>query len=520
MKIQDRTFNGDVPKSTKWLYSITAMFRDGCYQFVSLFLLTFVQFCGLGGVKNFAEYTQMYLAITIIVIVLRIWDGLNDPIMGFIIEKCHFKSGKYRPWIWTGAVLNSIVVILMFWVLPTGWSYVACFAVFYFLWDFTYTINDISYWSVLPSLSSNEKIRANITTLMSVFISIGSFIVGGAVPLFASGNQELTYQITAIIVSVLYALSQIILAVFMKEKKVDKEEEKAEDKMKFRDLFKVLIKNDQLRVSIIAVLLFYTGETILIAAGLNYFYFNFGYKDGGTFQLYFTIIYALGTLGGQFIYPILVNKFKKPKMKIFSFSCILTMISYLLLFFFVFFKIYNLQVMFFWLLCIFGFLVFFGQSIISIILYIFIQDTIDYNEFKFKERREASIFSLRAFTAKLASSIQQGILYIFLLASSLFAVSNKIANAEREFVGDTTKILDIADGAIATIQDWQYIVFQVGFALVPLVLFIIIFFLIRFKYKIDEQSHVKMVEEIEKRKNNNEIKPVIDTNKNTETINN
>ena len=166
LNLANRTFEGEVPRLTKWLYTSSGMFRDAAYQFVSMFLLTFVQFCALGG-NSFEEYLAMYGVISIIVIILRIWDGVNDPIMGFIIEKCHFKSGKYRPWILIGALSNSIVSICMFWILPTGWAYVACFALFYFLWDFTYTMNDIAFWSVLPSLSQKEQVRANLTTTLS-----------------------------------------------------------------------------------------------------------------------------------------------------------------------------------------------------------------------------------------------------------------------------------------------------------------------------------------------------------------
>ena len=241
MNLANRTFEGKVPKLTKWLYTSSGCFRDSAYQFVSLFLLVFVQFCGLGGVSN-AEYIQMYSAITIIIIILRIWDGFNDPIMGFIIEKCHFKTGKYRPWILLGAITNSIVTICMFWILPEGWAYVACFGIFYFLWDFTYTMNDIAFWSVLPSLSNDEKIRANLTTLLSIFISIGTFAIGGIVPMLASGNQENTYKITALVVSILFLLSQVILVIFMKERKVTDVIEKNDEKMKFKDIFSVILK--------------------------------------------------------------------------------------------------------------------------------------------------------------------------------------------------------------------------------------------------------------------------------------
>ena len=72
MKFVNRTFEGDnPPKLTKWLYCSSGMFRDALFQFVSMFLITFVQFCALGGV-SFEEYLSMFGVISIIVIILRI----------------------------------------------------------------------------------------------------------------------------------------------------------------------------------------------------------------------------------------------------------------------------------------------------------------------------------------------------------------------------------------------------------------------------------------------------------------
>lgn len=498
MRTRNHTFEGDVPKLTKWLYTSSGMFRDACYQFVSMFLLTFVQFCALGGVA-FEEYLAMFGVISIIVIILRLWDGVNDPIMGFIIEKCHFKMGKYRPWILIGAIANSIVTICMFWILPTGWAYVACFAVFYFLWDFTYTINDIAFWSVLPSLSQKEQVRANLTTILSIFISVGTFAVGGIVPLLASGNQEMTYKITAIVTSLLFLLSQVILVIFMKERKVDEEVNKSDSKMKFKDIFTVVFKNDQLRYSIIAIILYYTGSGVLVAGGLNYFYFSFGYAEGGSYQFIFTIVFALATFLGQFLFPVLNGKLKWSKMKILVITSLSTILSYVGLFAFVFFPDYKT---FFPVMCVFAFLAFIGQTIISLILYIMIQDTIDYNEYKFNERRESATFALRAFAAKIAGSVQQGVLYIFLVASSLLVVSNQIANLERQYVGQSQIIIEEASkitGAL-NIELWQRVLFHIGFTIVPMLLFLASFLIIKFKYKITEESHIMMLEEIEARK--------------------
>lgn len=496
---KNKTFDNDVPKLTKWLYTTSGMFRDSSYQFIAMFLLTFVQFCALGGSNvSFDDYLKMYGAITIIVVILRIWDGINDPIMGFIIEKTHFKWGKYRPWIFIGALTNSIVSICMFWILPEGWTYVLCFGIFYFLWDFTYTMNDIAFWSVLPSLSQEEKVRANLTTLLSIFVSVGAFAVGGIVPLLAAGNQENTYKITAVVTSLLFLLSQVILVIFMKEKKIDENEEKGNDSIKFKDIFTVIIKNDQLRYSIIGVLIYYIGSGVLIAAGLNYFYFSYGYSVGGTYQFYFTVVYAIATFAGQFSYQPIINKLKIGKLKLFEIASLITIVSYLGLFLFVFVPDY---ITLFPLLCVAAFIAFFGQTIMSLILYIMIQDTIDYNMYKFNERREAAIFSLRAFTAKLADSIKQLILYVFLLASSLFVVSNQIANLEREYQGQSDYIIQEADkitGA-GNIELWQRVVFHIGFTIIPLILFLIVYLLIKFKYNITEKDHEMMLKEIEER---------------------
>ena len=464
---KNKTFEGEnVPKLTKWLFCSSGMFRDLCYQFVSMFLLMYAQYCGIGGGDG-GDYIAMYSTITVIIIVLRIWDGFNDPIMGFIVEKVHLKWGKYRPWIFIGALLSSIVTILMFCLQVHGWAYVALFAVFYFLWDFTYTMNDIAFWSVLPSLSQKEKVRANLTTLLSIFVSIGSFTAGGLVPILSSSfGYTISYMYFAIIASVLYFVSQLILVIFMKERK------RSED--------------DQVRSSIVGILLYYTGASILVTLGLNYFYFNYGYSAAGTYQLIFTVVYALATILGQFIYPLLVNKFKIHRMKIFTVASVVTVVGYVLLFLYIFLN----PVTFFPLLCVVGFVVFFAQTLISMILYIMIQDSIEYH---FKERRESAVFSLRAFTAKLGSSLQQIVLYVSLLAGSLYTISNQISQAEMDAIakfGDDAVNVGQYVGNIANaltgfenVEFWQRLVYQIGFTIVPGLLMLVCFIWIKCTYK-------------------------------------
>ena len=79
-----------------------------------------------------------------------------------------------------GSIGNAVAVTLMFIVGPlgvTGWGYVACMLVFYFLWDTFFTMNDIGYWSMLPSLTNDPTERAKLTTNVTVATTIGAFVM-------------------------------------------------------------------------------------------------------------------------------------------------------------------------------------------------------------------------------------------------------------------------------------------------------------------------------------------------------
>ena len=117
--------------------------RDMIYNLVTSYLLTFVLFTkGL----NAAQLG----AITIIMIAARIFDALNDPIMGNIIERTRTPWGKFKPWLVIGILTTSVVIYLAFNVSLQGWPFVWFFGVVYFLYSITYTMHDISYWGMAP----------------------------------------------------------------------------------------------------------------------------------------------------------------------------------------------------------------------------------------------------------------------------------------------------------------------------------------------------------------------------------
>lgn len=504
------TFRGDAPKSTSAIYCGASLFRDACYQLVSGFLITYITLSGLLS-HDPNEFILQISVISAITIICLIWDGFNDPIMGWLVEKVHFKWGKYKPWILMGALANTVVVLVLFLAHPTGWGFVVLFGIFYFLWDIVWTINDIAYWSMLPSLTNDEKKRNNITSIMQICISVGVFGVYGAVPLlvgaFPGVSAQTVYGVIAIVITVLYLISQLVLVAGCKERARDDYQDKPED-VKFKDMFLLFKKNDQFRTNIIAILLNYLGAGMVIAFGLYYFYLMFGYgaELGGAIQFLFTIMYAVGTLIAQFAYPFISKIFNRKKILLLS---LITISAGYLLFFFVGIPVFGPQALvvsnpsLIALLYASGAIFFFGQGLHAITIIIQMQSTIEYNEYKFGERKEALVSSMRALVAKIGSAIQRLVVFLTLLFSGLYAISNVISNAEASIQSGAMtnqEVFETIETARNSISQGQWLGFSVGMLWVPLALLISSIIICMFVFKIDEKKYDEIVNELKRRK--------------------
>ena len=114
----------------------------------------------------------------------RIWDGINDPMMGTIVDNTRTKFGKYRPWILIGAVCNGIVLFLLFSRFGlSGLPLYIYVAVMYVLWGMSNTLADIPYWSMIPSFTSEEKERNLVSTVARTFSGLGQGIITIATPI-------------------------------------------------------------------------------------------------------------------------------------------------------------------------------------------------------------------------------------------------------------------------------------------------------------------------------------------------
>ena len=166
------------------MFPLGTIGRDMVYNLVTSYLLTYVLFTR-------ALTAAQLAAISAIMVGARVFDALNDPIMGNIIERTRTRWGKFKPWLVIGIVTTSVVVYLFFNTKLQGWSFVWFFGVMYFMYSITYTMHDISYWGMVPALSSDANARNQFTSRATLFAGIGGALAGMLIPIFTTGKNAI-----------------------------------------------------------------------------------------------------------------------------------------------------------------------------------------------------------------------------------------------------------------------------------------------------------------------------------------
>ena len=519
-----------VPKFTRWFYPFSGIFRDACYALVGSFLLQYAITSGVLS-SDSATFTAQYGVITIAMMIALVWDGINDPIMGFIVEKVHFKLGKFKPWILIGAIGNTLAVMLLFLVRPggDGWAFVALMIVFYVLWDTFFTMNDIGYWAMLPSLSSDDQERATLTSRVTICAAIGGFLMTASATLLPVSLHEkgiasgTVYGVMAIVVSLLFLASQTAVFFFCQEKARDLKQEEASEKSSLADLFKIVAKNPQIRVVVIGIFLYYLASGVLTGGiGLNYFYLAAGYggSSGGFIVTLISVFYVISMIASQALYPIIAKKVSK--QKILTVATIVTFVG-AVGFFLTCFPLFGskpLSLMFNgptptegmdfgWafgglMFCnyLFPFIFFFGAGFVYMVLLVMFQDAIDYQEYEFGERKESVISAWRPLDVKLGSALLRGFQYLVFLTAGVMTTVNGISTAEGQLQSneiDNTQFAEKIDGLMKGVTPTALNIIGIWVVVILGLCFAAVWALIHYGYKIDEQRHIEIVQELEKR---------------------
>lgn len=484
------------------MFSLGTIGRDFLYFLFNSFLMTFILFTKT--IDN-----KMLTVVGAIIVVARIFDALNDPIMGGIVENTRTKWGKYKPWQLLGAVLTGAVIISVFCVKLDGWSYIGFLAFAYLMFSITFTMNDISYWGMLPSLTSDEHERNKLTSCAQLLASAGIGLASLLIPLFTTGSlakwgAPTGYKVIGIISAVLMVLFQLFTILGVKEKPLPPIKPDKSDKLTLKKMFQTIAKNDQLLWCALIMLIFSIG-TGVVGGGLltMYVYFEFGYEGGYTLLigLGYGIISTLFTA----TYPWLSKKFGRNKV-LYS-AGIATVFGYALMLIFALAIPTGAPKSSEW----------FAKFILIALAYTFIgygagfymimvinmANTVEYNEWKYGQRNESLIFSLRPFTAKLSSALTQALVIGVYAVASITTYTNAISNIENEASKNLItnkvkmeKITEIINKV--SLQDRQILVSCM--CIIPIVFMIVALILYKKKCTLSETRLAEMVKETEARK--------------------
>lgn len=445
------------PWRNRLSFGLGTLGRDMASAIVSLYLLYY-----LTDVIGIGEATLV--AVTAIIVVMRIFDAVNDPFMGIIVDNTRSRWGRFKPWIAIGALLWAGSTVFMF--VDTGLEgagFLVLFTLVYLAWELSYTVNDIAYYGMLPSLSRSQKEREAIGVIARICANVGLFsVVIAILPVTnllgeVSGSLQRGWLIFAIIVSALMLAFQLLTLFFTRERVVAPVETTP-----LREIFRVIWRNDQLLWVTLAMLLFMIGYTTTASLGIYYFKYVFG--DEGMYPI-FAAILGITQLAGLAIFPLLTRWLTRRQMHLLA---TVLCVAGLAVFFFG-----ETSMM---IVAIAGVLLFTGQAFIQLLMLLFIADCVEYGQWKLGRRNASITVSLQPFIYKASNAFGVALVGVALVWSGI----SRIDEAS-----------EMTAGGVAA--------FKIVMLLIPMILIAISWVILVMKYKLNAQTYAGIVADLRAR---------------------
>lgn len=219
-----------------WFYGIGMIFY---YMIVGSYMNTFLLLQGVDLAK-----------IAGILLVVKVWDAVNDPLFAFIFDKIKFKEEKCLPWLRIAAILMPLACIGFF-NMPSALSETGkliWFTVFYMLWDATYTICDVPFFSMTTTMSADMNERNILFSMARVFHGAGNLFCTTMMTWMIGENCGMSFGIASIITCAVGAVFTIPLFIWGREHYAvePKQEDTPEEKFTARQMFSYLKQNKYL----------------------------------------------------------------------------------------------------------------------------------------------------------------------------------------------------------------------------------------------------------------------------------
>jgi len=433
--------------------------RDMLYSLVSMYLIFY-----LTDILQTDSKTLWWL--TGIILFARIFDALNDPIMGTIVDNTRSRFGKFKPWILIGALLSGLFTILLFTDMNlSGSAYAVAFAIIYVGWGISFTVNDISYWSMMPSLSMDQKVREKIGAFARICANIGLFtVVAGIVPITTAlgeslGSMKQAYFVFTIAVVVIMWIGQSITLFGVRE---PRDLFKNQETTTLKGMIMAIFRNDQLLYTAISMALFMIGYVTTTSFGL--YFFKYAYGDEGMYAI-FAIILGVAQITALALFPMFSKRF--PRRRLYQGATVMVVLGYIVFFFSPMNMIFIGTA---------GLLLFMGQAFIQLLMLVFLADTIEYGQWKLGRRNDSVSFSLQPFINKMGGAVASGITGATVIISG---------------------INDAKDASDVTAEG--LLIMKTAMLVLPLVCIAAGYFVYHFKYKIDQKFFDQIVSDLKER---------------------
>ncbi|MBE6036364.1 MAG: sugar transporter [Clostridiales bacterium] len=471
-------------KRNKLCFGLGTLGRDGVYTLISMYFITYL--------TETVGLTDGQLAVIGgLMVAFRIFDALNDPVMGTIVDNTHTRWGKFKPWIVFGVITAGILTVLLFSDFGlTGNAYIAYIAAIYLLWGMAYTTNDISYWGLMPAISKDQKVREGVGAVARICANVGMFavvVIYTMVPdLFGMAPKKSYFLFTLILVALMWFF-QFFTVFGVKE---DRSMLKHQEHTSLKGMVQALFKNDQLMITALAMALFMIGYCTTTSFGV--YYFKYAYKDEGTYMI-FAAVLGVAQLTALSVFPLFSKRFTRKQL--YTGATIAVIAGYLI--FFLSFE--NLA-----LIVVGGLFLFFAQAFIQLLMLLFLADAVEYGEWKLGKRNESVSFAVQPFINKLGGAIGTGVVTVTLIVSGINPVSQQLSVLEEEMAALTdpaaisalqTQIDEIINGVTGS-PLW---IMKAAMMILPLACIAAGFLIWKKNFRIDEHVYQTIVKDLKER---------------------
>lgn len=363
-------------------FSTAGFGRSMIYNLMSTFLLIF-----------YTDAMQLdFSHAGAIILLTRIFDAFNDPVMGIIVDKTKTKFGKLRPFLLVSPPMILVSTILLFYVPDFGYTGRLIYsAATYILWAACFTVQDVPFWGMSAVVSPLENERNKLLSTARIFCTIGGIVPTLLVGAFTDKlGLSKGYLLSAVLISVA-GTSLSWLAFFGTKERV----EDKKDKITVKEYFVTYTKNKPLILIIISSIL---GSAMLMAQTSGAYLANYlfsAYKKQFPVQTVMTVAIGAGMMVAMVLMPVLRKKISLKAIYISSaaFGAVVHLAMY--------FVGYSNFYLFLGMLVLAGL----PLGIFNVITYAMIADSVDYLEWKTGRRSEGACFACQTFISNLTAGI-------------------------------------------------------------------------------------------------------------------